>query len=231
MQSAIYDLVIISDNRLMAEAIGVALVAQGVIDTWLQVCPGREIPPLQAMPKPPAVIVVDERSHTDSASLNMRIQRLRQEFPGSQMVVIGDGVSLDRITDCILSGASSFVLVSDCLAELSATISALTAGEARCSKVVIETILRKIRDLSAVKRQEAGCDENTLTHREIEVLELVEKGMLNKEIGGRLGIAGSTVKNHLHSIFEKLNVTERRQAVRRGFAIGILNGQRQDAVA
>lgn len=60
-----------------------------------------------------------------------------------------------------------------------------------------------------------------LSQREMQILEYVTRGMLNKEIGNRLGISQQTVKNHMTSILKKLNVKDRTQAaviaIRRGW--------------
>ena len=55
----------------------------------------------------------------------------------------------------------------------------------------------------------------SLTFREGEILELVEQGFSNKEIARQLAISSSTVKNHMHSILQKLQVSRRAQAVAR----------------
>lgn len=231
MKPASFDLVFVSDNRLFAETTGAALAEQGVIDSYLHLRRGLEIKQLQEMRELPMVLMLDEGSHVEKQDLYFAIQRLKAEFPRLSVVVIGCGGSGERVASCIVSGASTFVLASDTLGELVATINSLKQGDTRCSALVIEAILRRIRELSATKQREAGTDENTLTHREIEVLKLVEKGMFNKEIARKLGIAVSTVKNHLHAIFKKCDVTERREAVRRGIAVGVLDCEKKDAVA
>lgn len=231
MRSTSCDFAFVSDNRLLSEAIGSALVDAGVVKSFLHIRAGHEIHDLQAMLHAPALIVLDERSYPENASLYARIQRLAEEFTASRIVVIGEGDCTERVTGCVVSGASTFVLASDSLSDLAITINALKAGHCRCNAFVIEAILHKVRELSAAKHVEAGVEESTLTQREIEVLVLVEQGIPNKEIASRLGIAVSTVKNHLHAIFEKFDVTERRQAVRRGIAMGLLTCQARDAVA
>lgn len=55
-------------------------------------------------------------------------------------------------------------------------------------------------------------EDNTLTTREIEVLELIAEGMINKEIAKKLYISEKTVKNHVSNIFRKLDVSDRTQA-------------------
>lgn len=55
-------------------------------------------------------------------------------------------------------------------------------------------------------------NDNGLTQRELEVLELIAEGMLNKEIARTLYISEKTVKNHVSNIFKKLKVADRTQA-------------------
>ena len=66
-------------------------------------------------------------------------------------------------------------------------------------------------------------DENTLTARELEVLELIAQGLINKEIAKRLYISEKTVKNHISNIFRKINVSDRTQAAIYAFKHNITN--------
>jgi DNA-binding NarL/FixJ family response regulator len=60
--------------------------------------------------------------------------------------------------------------------------------------------------------------ESRLTARELEILDLIDQGLSNKEIARRLTIELSTVKNHVHNILEKLNVSRRSEAAARARA-------------
>jgi two-component system NarL family response regulator len=62
-----------------------------------------------------------------------------------------------------------------------------------------------------------------VTKREFEILGHVAEGMTNRQIGAALGIAESTVKNHLNSLFEKMGVGCRSQAVSQAVRLGILD--------
>jgi LuxR family maltose regulon positive regulatory protein len=61
-----------------------------------------------------------------------------------------------------------------------------------------------------------------LTNRELDVLDLLEQRLSNKEIASKLFISPKTVKKHLDNIYGKLNVSSRRQAVEKVVALGIL---------
>jgi DNA-binding CsgD family transcriptional regulator len=80
------------------------------------------------------------------------------------------------------------------------------------------TVRREQRIAAAV----AGTDEPHLTERELDVLRALAEGLGNKQIGARLGISPSTVKYHLQSIFAKLGVRTRSEAVSYGLRRGVV---------
>jgi DNA-binding NarL/FixJ family response regulator len=69
-----------------------------------------------------------------------------------------------------------------------------------------------LENISRLASKRGPDTNNSLTFREKQVLELVKKGMSNKEIADVLSIASNTVKNHIHHLLEKLNVRSRHEA-------------------
>lgn len=109
----------------------------------------------------------------------------------------------------------------DALAERRPTIVGQfeTLADARRSGIAADAIV------SAPSDTHAGDDEpvpETLTPREIEVLELLAEGLPNKAIAERLGISDQTVKFHIASIAGKLGAANRTDAVRRGVRRGLI---------
>ena len=105
-------------------------------------------------------------------------------------------------------GALGYILKD---AEASALIEAIRSVSN--NQTYIQPIMAR-ELVNEYKRIKSGADDpkNSLTEREIEVLKLLAKGMLNKEIANALFISEKTVKNHISSIFRKLNVQDRTQA-------------------
>lgn len=86
----------------------------------------------------------------------------------------------------------------------------LTGGLFETKKNMTHEFFKEINVYEMDKNK--AIDETGLTDRELEVLKLVAEGLLNKEIADKLNISEKTVKNHVSSVFKKLNVYDRTQA-------------------
>jgi DNA-binding NarL/FixJ family response regulator len=87
----------------------------------------------------------------------------------------------------------------------------VAAGESSCSPGVSAILLRRLSTLASQRRRPAA-RELPLTAREIQILHMLEAGLANRDIAGRLCIAVHTVKNHVHSVLTKLGVSSREEA-------------------
>jgi DNA-binding NarL/FixJ family response regulator len=114
----------------------------------------------------------------------------------------------------IEAGASGFIPKDASLQELTEMIRLAKRGEARVSTrmaaVMMERLFRLARMFSAVESKING--NIRLTSREMEVLQFISEGLTNQEIAARLVVEVGTVKNHVHRILEKLNVSNRQEA-------------------
>ena len=115
-------------------------------------------------------------------------------------------------------GARAYLLKDAPREDLFRAIRAVYCGESLIQPVVATKVLDRFAELS---RQVHGPE--TLSEREIEVLKLVAKGAANKEIAVQLNITNSTVKTHITSIFQKLNATDRTEAVTQAIKRGIIH--------
>jgi DNA-binding NarL/FixJ family response regulator len=94
----------------------------------------------------------------------------------------------------------------------------VTRGEFLCSPGTAATLLRRVAALAAERH--TADNGARLTPREQQVVRLIDEGLSNKEIARRLSIEVRTVKNHVHSILEKLQVRRRGEAAARMRAVG-----------
>ncbi len=84
-------------------------------------------------------------------------------------------------------------------------------GECVCHPKIAGSLLREVRRRCEPDSKPTLTE--ALTNRECEILNLVARGLSNKQIANTLVISVATVKNHLHTIFAKLQVTSRAQAI------------------
>jgi DNA-binding NarL/FixJ family response regulator len=117
-----------------------------------------------------------------------------------------------QLIACAHAGVLNFVTREDSIADLALTIRSAACGESRISPETAGAVLGRLAGEAARGPMR---DEQRLTPREVEVMELIERGLSNKEIAQQLSVALSTVKQHVHHILEKLDVTRRGEAVAR----------------
>jgi DNA-binding NarL/FixJ family response regulator len=156
----------------------------------------------------PAVVVIDSAMPGGVAS----VREIRRHASDVKIVVLGFADADPGIIECAEAGVSGFVTRNASRAELVATIRSTTRGEALCSPRVVARLLQRVAALAA---ERPGRQIDILTAREAEIVALIDEGLSNKEIAGRLHIEVPTVKSHVHSILEKLGVRRRGEAAAR----------------
>lgn len=114
----------------------------------------------------------------------------------------------------IEAGACGYILKDSSVTELIEAIRLAQKGEAQISSRIAGAMMERLfylaRMFSAVETKMDG--DVRLTSRELEVLQFIGEGLTNQEIAARLVVEVGTVKNHVHSILEKLNVSNRDEA-------------------
>jgi DNA-binding NarL/FixJ family response regulator len=109
------------------------------------------------------------------------------------------------------AGIAGYVTRDQSLTELVEIVQSVARGELPCSPRMAAGLLRHVASLAGrAGPTPVPCQ---LTPRELEIVELIDYGLSNREIAQRLYIEISTVKNHVHNILEKLHVGRRADAV------------------
>jgi two-component system, NarL family, response regulator DegU len=143
-----------------------------------------------------------------------RIHELQPRLP-IVVLTMHDEQSLRH--EAIEAGASAF-LTKDCsMQEVVQTVISTAGGDVGFSTGIAEAILR---ELGRTEREERTI--SPLTPREEEILQLIADGCSTTEVAEHLYISGKTVKNHLASIYAKLDARDRTQAVLSAVRIGIV---------
>lgn len=180
-----------------------------------QACPDAEVS--EAGSQAEVLAAVGGGAHFDLVLLDLNIPgasglsclaALRQAAPQTPVVVVSAVEDAHTMQEVILGGANAFVPKSAPRQVLMSSIRAVLAGGTYMSPEVIAAL----RQSRARPREEHAAGEE-LTLRQRRVLELLAQGLSNKQIARTLAISEITVKAHVSSIFRKLGVTNRVQAV------------------
>jgi DNA-binding NarL/FixJ family response regulator len=152
----------------------------------------------------PVDLILCDTSEKDTA---IEVRRIASCFNEVRIVAVALTETETEIISWAEAGISAYVPRQASLAQLYTAIIAAMRGEVRCSPRITGWLLRELR-----RRPERNQLGEELTCREIQTLRLISQGLSNKEIARELGISVSTVKNHVHSVLEKLRVQSRSQA-------------------
>jgi DNA-binding NarL/FixJ family response regulator len=133
------------------------------------------------------------------------------EHPDCKIIFLTMSDSDENLFAAIRSGAKGYLVKNMSPSKLVTTIRSVQQGESALSRSMT---LRLMEELSRTKEPERLGDASLakLTRRELDVLRELTTGKTNKEIANRLYLSENTVKYHVHSILEKLNLSNRRAA-------------------
>lgn len=199
--------VVCSDAGLRRDCLALALKANGVESAC-----AADLPALFSRLDGgvPDVIVLDI-DMPDSATV---LQVGLDLGPGVRVIVIG--LSEDRMADvvsCAEAGVAGLHLRTETLEELLALIRNTGQQEAQCSPKVSALLLRHVYSMVGQRHPSPDSREPVLTEREAQIMRLLEEGLSNQQIASRLNVTVHTVKNHARSLFSKLAVSSRAEAV------------------
>ena len=133
--------------------------------------------------------------------------RLRARMPELQVLMLTTFDESDLIFDSLRAGARGYLLKKMISADLVDAVEQVHAGGAPMSMQIARQVVDHFH-----RRHAVSSDVEQLTSREQEILALLARGRLYKEIGHRLGISICTVRAHLRNIYEKLHVRSRTEA-------------------
>jgi len=212
--------VIVEDHPLMQTALEATLErAEGftVVGTATS---GLQAEPLVSRTQPDLVLLDLQLPGLDGISC---LALLRERHPDATVVVLS-GVEDEEIIERALSGgAAALVKKSISPADLPVLLRQVLQGSVkfatpRIARAVVTKASRQ--DQLDVVRAEA-CGETGLTARELEVLEMVARGLPNRAVAEELFLSDQTVKRHLRKVYRKLGVANRTEAARTAYSLGL----------
>ncbi len=141
-------------------------------------------------------------------------RRIRAAQPDTEVIALTSVLENEKVFDAIRSGAIGYLLKDTESEELRRAIKAAAAGQVQLSPQAAARLLRDERP--------AEPQIEALTPRETEVLQLMARGLANKEIARDLGIGEKTVKTHVSNILSKMGVLSRTQAALQAVRMGLV---------
>jgi DNA-binding NarL/FixJ family response regulator len=136
------------------------------------------------------------------------VAKLKGIHPEAQVLMVTVYDNNDRIFDALAAGASGYLLKRDAPTKLLDALDELLSGGSPMSGAIARKVVQHFQATPPSKNE-----DHNLTPREKQILELLVKGGLYKEIAWDLGIGVETVRTHLHNIYGKLHVRTRTEAV------------------
>jgi NarL family two-component system response regulator LiaR len=143
------------------------------------------------------------------------IRAVRTRWPGVRVIALTSFQEKDLVQQALQAGAISYLLKNVSIDDLAHAIRAACVGQSTLAPEATQALI-----------QAAGqgpCPGDDLTPREREVLALMVEGLTNPEIAKRLMVSVSTARAHVSSIFSKLGVSNRAEAVARAFRLKLVS--------
>lgn len=150
------------------------------------------------------------------------IERLKEAMPSIRIVMLTINNDAPTVTRCLMNGAIGYLHKSLPPDRLPHSIREAAAGGSPMSPEIAQLVMQVFQAFATTKKE-----WEKLSPREQEVLELLARGFLRKEIAERLGISEETVKSHLDRIYQKLHVTCREHAVAKALPMAALQWMKQ----
>jgi len=200
-------ILLIEDNRLLREGIAAMLNDHGDFEVIARSEDGDAVSELKKLGLPPDVVLLDLGLEKANSLSLMAV--LQEELPTARIIamdILPDHVDL---VEFVKAGGSGFILKNAPLNDWIETIKTVATGVKVLPSVLTNSLFTQIVEFALNSGKELPANSIQFTHREREVVDLIAKGLSNKEIAESLHIATYTVKSHVHNILEKLELHTR----------------------
>lgn len=199
---------LVDDHKLLREGLRRILELEGNIEVVAEAGDGHEAVRMVGLHAPQVVLMDINMPGMNGVEATRAI---KTSYPRVAVLVLTIHEDREYLLEVLKAGAAGYVLKDIDPDRLIEAIKLVYAGESVVAPGLTSKLIAELNTTRA--HDTSGTLDNPLSAREQEVLELMAEGIGNREIAGRLFVSEKTVKNHVTSIFRKLDVSDRTQAV------------------
>ncbi|MCI9174596.1 MAG: response regulator transcription factor [Lachnospiraceae bacterium] len=196
--------VIVDDHSMVREGLKQLLELEGDVKVIGEAGDGIECLKLLETTVPQVLLLDINMPNMNGLEV---LERLKADNVDVKIIILTVHDEIEFLLKAVDIGINGYLLKESDSSELKKAISHVIQGETYIQPSMIPLLNSKM-----VERNHEKVKIDLLTRRELEVLKLLSVGLYNKEIGKKLDISERTVKNHISSIFKKIEVTDRTQA-------------------
>jgi DNA-binding NarL/FixJ family response regulator len=200
---------IADDDDLMRAGLAELLTADPEIDIIGQASTGRQAIERTRQLTPDVVLMDVRMPDLDGIAATRELSRTA---PGAKVLILTTFEQDDYIFGALRAGASGFLLKRTRPEDLIAAVHTIAAGDALLSPSVTRRVIDRMAQ-QPTPDLTGHAKLDSLTPRERDVLELIARGLSNREIAAALVVEESTIRTHVKRILMKLNLRDRVQAV------------------
>jgi DNA-binding NarL/FixJ family response regulator len=211
---------IADDQELVRTGFRMILESEGDIEVVGEAADGAEAVEAARRARPDVVLMDVRMPRLDGIEATRRLRDgAAPESPPHVLVLTTFDLD-EHVYGALRAGAAGFLLKDVKAAQLVDAVRIVAAGEALIAPAVTRRLIAEFARRSATPEPPPGFDE--LTPRELEVLQLVARGLSNAEIARELWLGEATVKTHITRVLAKLRVRDRVQAVVLAYECGLV---------
>lgn len=214
--------VIADDQTLFREGIKDLLENEKNITVVGEAADGREALRLVKKLKPNVILLDIKLPHMDGIEATRQIHK---DCPTTNVLILSSYEDEAHVMEAIQAGANGYLSKMLPAAELVNALKTFANQGVMIPQPVMSKLIDGLRQMGSANSEASLV---ALTKTEIKVLSNLGKGQSNKEIAASLTCSVKTIKNHLNSMFQKLSVSNRTEAVVKGIDMGLISADKAD---